>query len=581
MTTAEQEVQKVAMAHTPYPQHEAALESLYRTRHDWARTSVDERLDILRQIKNALLVVAEDWVLAASSAKGIASNSPLMGEEWLAGPGAMMAGCNGLITTLEQIEGKAFLDGIRRRSMPDGRLALRVMPSTLWDRLLLSGVTADVWMQPGISESNLAEHAALIHDVPVEQREGKVALILGAGNVASIAPLDVLHKLFIENQVCLLKLNPVNEYLLPFLEKALAVLIDRDALHIVKGDGAVGAWLTEHPWVEEMHITGSQATHDAIVWGTGEEAKRNREAGTPRNSKRFTSELGAVCPTIIVPGPWSKADIAFQAEQLATQKLHNSGFNCVACQVLIMPRGWKHGTELIESTSSVMSRSTRPAYYPGVEDRLAAFQAEAGNSTEVSRGNAPPVTIAETADSDYFCKTEVFGPAMSITELDADDAESFLRAAVAYANDELHGTLGANIVIHPATRRVMGNQRFNEIISELRYGTIAINTWSGIGFLLAQCPWGAFPGHTLEDVQSGIGTVHNSHMLEKTERTVVEAPFRPFPRSLVSRRPTLLPKPPWFITNSRQDKVARLLVDFHHSPGWHKVPRIFYHAVFG
>ncbi len=42
---------------------------------------------------------------------------------------------------------------------------------------------------------------------------GKLALVLGAGNVASIAPLDVLHKLFIENQVCLLKLNPVNDYL--------------------------------------------------------------------------------------------------------------------------------------------------------------------------------------------------------------------------------------------------------------------------------------------------------------------------------------------------------------------------------
>lgn len=48
---------------------------------------------------------------------------------------------------------------------------------------------------------------------PPAARQGKLALVLGAGNVASIAPLDVLHKLFIENQVCLLKLNPVNDYL--------------------------------------------------------------------------------------------------------------------------------------------------------------------------------------------------------------------------------------------------------------------------------------------------------------------------------------------------------------------------------
>ncbi|QEM84012.2 aldehyde dehydrogenase family protein [Halomonas binhaiensis] len=578
MTTAEQDMATTASL---YPQHEAALKSLFRARHRWARTSVEERLAILQQIKDALLEVAEGWVLAAARAKGLSPDSPLVGEEWLAGPGAMMAGCNGLMDTFEQWERKAFLMRLPRRTMPGGRLSLRVTPANIWDRLLLSGVSADVWMQPEVTEANLAEHAALAYDVSMEQREGKVALILGAGNVASIAPLDVFHKLFVENQVCLLKLNPVNDYLLPFLEKALAALIDRNALHIVKGDGAVGAWLTDHPYVEEMHITGSQATHDAIVWGTGEEARRNRKAGTPRNRKRFTSELGAVCPTIVVPGPWSKADIAFQAEQLATQKLQNSGFNCVACQVLVMPRGWEHGAELLEQLKAVMASSTRPAYYPGAEDRLAAFRATAIDPVEVARGEAPPLIMANTSDCDDFRQNEVFGPAMSVTELYASDAESYLRSAIDYANQQLHGTLGANIVIHPNTMEAIGRDRFNELICELHYGTIAINTWSGIGFLLPTCPWGAFPGHTLEDVQSGIGVVHNSLMLEKTERTIVEAPFRPFPRTLLSGRPTLLPRPPWFITNQRQDRVAKLLVDFYHAPGWWKLPRLFFHSLLG
>jgi hypothetical protein len=38
-------------------------------------------------------------------------------------------------------------------------------------------------------------------------------------------------------------------------------------------------------------------------------------------------------------------------------------------------------------------------------------------------------------------------------------------------------------------------------------------------------------------------------MLEKTERTVIEAPFRPFPRSLWHGELTLMPLPPWFITH--------------------------------
>ena len=94
-------------------------------------------------------------------------------------------------------------------------------------------------------------------------------------------------------------------------------------------------------------------------------------------------------------------------------------------------------------------------------------------------------------------------------------------------------------------------------------------------------PWGGFAGATLQDVQSGIGTVHNSFMLEKTQRTVVEAPWAPFPRNLLSGRFTLLPRPPWFITNRRQHRIGRLLTRFQYRPGWLKLPRIFVNALLG
>lgn len=48
-------------------------------------------------------------------------------------------------------------------------------------------------------------------------------------------------------------------------------------------------------------------------------------------------------------------------------------------------------------------------------------------------------------------------------------------------------------------------------------------------------------------------------MLEKTERTVIEAPFRPFPRSLWHGELTLMPLPPWFITHRGQEAVAQRL----------------------
>lgn len=147
---------------------------------------------------------------------------------------------------------------------------------------------------------------------PPAARQGKLALVLGAGNVASIAPLDVLHKLFIENQVCLLKLNPVNDYLHDLLAQALAPVIAMDALRIVTGDARAGAWLTTHPAVDEIHITGSRETHDVIVWGEGETARQRRAAGTPLNPRRVTSSWAASAPPLSYPGRGARRTSLFR-----------------------------------------------------------------------------------------------------------------------------------------------------------------------------------------------------------------------------------------------------------------------------
>lgn len=560
---------------------QVALAALDAAKDQWAQTPIAERLVILQEIKDALVKVSEGWVAAATRAKQLPADSPLQGEEWLSGPYALMGACNGLMQTLSEMDGKAFLDSLPKRKLVTGQTAVKVTPHSIWDQLLLSGVKAEVWMQPGVTEENLPANAATLYDTPLADRKGKVSLVLGAGNIAAIAPLDAFQKLFVENQVVILKMNPVNEYLAEYLSAALRPLIDRDALRIVKGAGDVGAWLTEHPVVEEIHITGSEITHDAIIWGVGEEGRANREAGTPRVDKRITSELGAVCPTIVVPGNWSDADIRFQAEHLATQKLHNSGFNCVACQALIMPKGWEQGTALLKQLQKVIGQSQRLAYYPGAQDRLDRFRGQGNSVSAVPRGKAPALVITRLEDDPRFCENEVFAPALSTHELEAPDAEQYLKAAIDFANESLHGTLGANIVIHPSTVKEIGRERFEALIGELRYGTIAINAWTGLGFLMTACPWGAFPGHTLDNVQSGIGTVHNTFMLEGVERTVVEAPFRPFPRSAMAGSPTLLPRPPWFITNRRQHEVGRLLTLFQYQPGWLKLPRIFLNALLG
>ena len=80
-------------------------------------------------------------------------------------------------------------------------------------------------------------------------------------------------------------------------------------------------------------------------------------------------------------------------------------------------------------------------------------------------------------------------------------------------------------------------------------------------------------------MQSGIGVVHNSFLFDKPQRTVVQAPFKPFPRNLLSLSFTLLPRPPWFITHRKGAILGRLLVAFQHRPSLLKIPRIFLNAL--
>lgn len=515
---------------------------LRSARAEWSATDLEERASLIEAIGRSTASIAEGWAEASARGKRIPSSSQLAGEEWLTGPYALIAYCNKLGPRLRQIASENLMSGFKLRDLPNGQVSARVFPSSIVERLLVAGTTVDVWMERGVTQENLADHIARVYQSRTETR---VCVVLGAGNVASIAPLDCLHKLFFDNEVVLLKLNPVNAYLKPFLEAALRPLIDRNLLGIVEGSAEVGEYLCTHEDVNSLFITGSQAVHDAIVWGAGEEGAKRKAAGTPRNNRPIESELGGVGPTIIVPGPWNNGDIKYQAAHIATQKLQNEGHMCVACQVLILPDNWSKSVPLLHAVSDALgSAPQRPAYYPGSEDRAKQFSKRSGT------GTLRCVVEFHAKTEPLFERSEVFGPVLTATRLPASSAEEFLKQAISYSNDHLYGTLGANIIIHPKTVKEIGAARFEELIAELRYGVIAINTWSGSAFVVANAAWGAFPGHTLDKIESGIGKVHNAMMFDRAERTVIRAPFRQ------------TPLPPWFVTHKSALNAARALTRF-------------------
>ena len=129
------------------PSLDRDLQLLADNRARWVATPVAERMAILNEIKDALLPVAQAWAETAARKKGIAVGSPLEGEEWLSGPYTVMGYCNQMMATLSQVQGKRHLDHVPLRQLPNGQTVARVVPHSIWDHLLLSGVKVDVWIE--------------------------------------------------------------------------------------------------------------------------------------------------------------------------------------------------------------------------------------------------------------------------------------------------------------------------------------------------------------------------------------------------------------------------------------------------
>ncbi|MGH3724825.1 MAG: aldehyde dehydrogenase family protein [Mycobacterium sp.] len=556
-----------------------ALQDLVEGEKAWANTSLADRLRLLADARQLVIDNAQQWVQAAAfEIKKLDPESPLVGEEWISGPYAVAGAIASLIASLEQLQaGHSPLRDAKFGVSPGGRTTVSVLPLNIFDSLLLSGFSAELWLQPGVDQAEALRTAGLAQRDPSHTHG--VGAVLGAGNITSIAPLDTLYELFANNRVVALKLNPITDPLLPVFTKVLQPFIAIGAVRILTGGAEVGTYLVHHQLVDHVHMTGSSVTHDAIVFGIGEEGAQRKAANQPVLDKAITSELGGVSPTIVVPGEWNSSDIEFQTRHIATQRLHNNGYNCIASQVVVLSKTWPQREEFLAALRKAVDEAPpRPAYYPGSDDRVAGAQRSYPNAERLGQNGARALVV-DPEDRTALLQTEYFGPVLGVIELDSAGAQ-FVQEAARVANDEFVGTLGANIIAHPDTIKQLGSH-FESLVEDLRYGTVAINAWTAVGYLTPTATWGAFPGHALNDVQSGIGVVHNGFLVEKPERTVVRGPFRPFPRSVVHGEWALSPKPPWFVSNATAAGTGKLLVDFASKPSLLKVPRIFISALRG
>jgi aldehyde dehydrogenase (NAD(P)+) len=123
-------------------------------------------------------------------------------------------------------------------------------------------------------------------------------------------------------------------------------------------------------------------------------------------------------------------------------------------------------------------------------------------------------------------------------------------------------------VIHPRLEKdATVGRALDRAIVALRYGTVAINHWPAVGYALATLPWGGHPSATLRDIQSGLGWVHNTYMLEGIDKAIVRGGL------------TVKPTPVWFFDHKKVAKVGRKLVDLDLEPRWRKLPGLILAAL--
>jgi acyl-CoA reductase-like NAD-dependent aldehyde dehydrogenase len=550
---------------------EHMIENLRRHKDTWVRLEIEERLAILDEIHQDLVSFQESWVAAEMEGQCIEPGSLGEAEEWVLLATTFRA-LNRIRKSLLEIKasGHPRISG-KLWTHPDGQVVAGVYPETKIDRLLFRGVTGEVWMEPEINIEDFYTHLAVAYQDP--DRSGKIALVLGAGNATMTALIDALHKLFVELQVVVLKPNPVNAYMGPLIEKVFRALIKRGFLGVAYGGAAEGSYLCNHPEVDELHITGSDKTYEAIVFGTGPEGARRKANKEPINTKPFSGELGNISPVIVVPGPWTTDDIKAQANQIATWFVANAGFACLTPRVIIQHASWEHRSELMsEIGRSLESTATRKAYYPGAEERMTQF---VNAHPEAHQYGAPQedhlpwtfITDVDPEDKDDICfQQESFCSVYAETAIEAPSPQDFIKKAVEFANDTLWGTLSVIMIVHPDSYKDPEvATAIEEAVKNLRYGTVAINMLAYYSAYLMVTPWGAFPGHDIYDIQSGIGKVFNFLMIEGSQKSVLRAPFKRLD--------------PLTANSRRAPEFAKKMAKFNANPTWWKFPDLAWTAI--
>lgn len=376
-------------------------------------------------------------------------------------------------------------------------------------------------------------------DVPIGKKSKGVNLVLGAGNQSMVSALDTLHFIFNERKAVLLKHHPLRPWLLAPYAIIFEPLIKKGFMAQLLDEGVhVSTKLVSNPIIDHVHITGSLDAFNKIK-KTLASAHRNKTKH--QIDSMISGELGCVSPWIINPGNYSTGDLKHAVCSIVASKKNNGGANCVAGQVLVLPKHWD---QLKQFRTALLKELIRQpdsiAYYPGShkrkEDILSAYdtsQVQHVASRSVKGcdmlDQKDAVTIIECGTpgtqtyNDKALKIEAFGPVLAVVELEYEKSkeEDYLEnVAVPFVNDKsnIFGCLSCNIITPNETTN---GEKVQKAIENLNYGMIAVNEWAALA-ILPYVLGGVWGPYALDKTgQSGAGFIGNQYAIPHVEKMVL------------------------------------------------------------
>ena len=140
-----------------------SIQVLQEHKDTWANLPIPRKIEMLEEVRRRLMQRSQDWVDACVQGKQMDPRSPWVGEEWTTGPWAMAVAVNGYLETMRALAVGKLPQPRKLTRLPNGQLAARIFPGNIYDILLLNGITAEVWMQAGITRENLKDHMAAFY----------------------------------------------------------------------------------------------------------------------------------------------------------------------------------------------------------------------------------------------------------------------------------------------------------------------------------------------------------------------------------------------------------------------------------